>query len=172
MNVSGFNILRNSAISDEKKSCKSNISNRVTQHNKKNRSKKGPRSLKKKIQQSLSLKNLPRSDLMWIDKTKRVISLENREFDNAEKFLKNLLTKGLNRSGIPKGLRTDVEKGFTITTGDKKLRKSIKGELLEFISIDEKSLFFLQKSCLLNHIVISWDFQDLLENNYSLEPKN
>ena len=137
-NVSGFNVVRSSAISNEKEN-HAQLIFLIESHNiAKKQIKEGPEVFKERDLASFITKNLPRSDLMWIDKTRKVFSLEKREFDNAEKFLKNLLTKKLNRSGIPKGLRDDIKKGFTVTTGDKRLRKSIKEELLEFVSIDEK----------------------------------
>ncbi len=137
LNVSGFNVVRNSAASDGKNLAILAFlfeSHTIPQK----QIKKGPEIFKEKAVADFINKNLKCSDFMWIDKTQRVISMESRRFASAEKFLEELLTCGLSRSGIPKGLRNDVKNGFTISSGGKKLRRSIKEELLEIISIDEK----------------------------------
>ena len=44
--------------------------------------------------------------------------------------------------GIPKGLQGDFKKGFKVFVGNKNLRKSIKEEASELISVDGTLLHF------------------------------
>ena len=137
LSVEGFKVVRNTALSDE--NGKSTLVFMIESMNiSEKQVKQGPDVFKEKDSASFIAKNLKKSQLMWVDKDNRILSLEKREFDNAKKFLENLLTVKLNRSGIPKGLRTDFKNGFKISVGDKGLRKSIKDELLEFVTTDEK----------------------------------
>ena len=139
-NVSGFNVVKNSAFADEKNHA--TLVFLLESHEiAVKQVREGPDIFKEKDLKGFIVKNLKNSDLMWVDKTRKVLSLEKREFYNAEKFLKNLLTKKLSRSGIPKGLRDDIKTGFTISVGGKKLRKSIKEEITEFVSIDQKTFY-------------------------------
>ena len=137
MSVSGFKVIKNSAISDEKNQAiiiflleSLDISEKQV--------KEGPEVFNEKDSSSFIAKNHARSELMWVNDSKKILTLERREFSNAKKFLNNLLTAKIERSGIPKGLKEDIKKGFSISVGISGIRKSIKEELLEFVSTDEK----------------------------------
>ncbi len=71
---------------------------------------------------------------MWLGTDGRVLSLQKREFYNADLFLRNLLKNHLNKSGIPKGLKNDFKKGFKVLSGNKIKDKSIKEAISELVS--------------------------------------
>ena len=80
-------------------------------------------------------KNNKKSLSLWISKNKKILSVEKRAENDAKKFLTHLLSKELDKSGIPQGIKSDVKKGFKISVGDSS-NKSIKTQLLELISTD------------------------------------
>ena len=105
--------------------------------------KKGPEFFREDGCKSFIGKNASKTELMWIDNDYKIISLEKRKHDNAITYIKEILKKNL-QTGIPKGLQNDLRKGFKIYVGSKQLRKSIKEEVLEIISTDEK-IFYSNK---------------------------
>ena len=46
----------------------------------------------------------------WINKNKKILSLEKRVENDAKKFLNHLLAKELDKSGIPKGHKIRYQK--------------------------------------------------------------
>lgn len=136
LNSSGFNVIKNAAFSDDANHA--TLAFLLESHSiSKKHVRMGPEIFSEKDLSGFIAKNRSKSNLMWVDKSKRVMSLEDRKFISAEKFLYNLLEKS-DRSGIPKGLQKHIKKGFTVSTGGRKLQRTIKEELLEFVSIDEK----------------------------------
>ncbi len=73
---------------------------------------------------------------MWIDSSKKILSLQKRQNDDAKQFLQTLLKNHLNKSGVPKGLKMDIKKGFKIELANKTNGKSIKEALAELVSTD------------------------------------
>ena len=73
---------------------------------------------------------------MWIDSNRKILSLQRRQFHDAKQFLQDLLKNHLNKSGIPKGLKPDIKKGFKIIPAKKAAGKSIKEALVELCSTD------------------------------------
>ena len=67
----------------------------------------------------------------------RVIAiLQERKFHDAKKFLQHSLKKELSKSGIPKGLHSDLKKGFKILPAA--TSKSIKEAVSGLVNTDEK----------------------------------
>ena len=80
--------------------------------------------------------NVKKSKIMWVDSSRKILSLQKRHNNDAIKYLHDLLKNHLNKSGIPKGLKADIKKGFKIMAGQKANGKSIKEALAELCSID------------------------------------
>ena len=87
------------------------------------------------------IKNKKNTELMWIGKNKKIISLEKRKHTEATKFMTEFLKKNLG-TGIPKGLQSDFKRGFKVSIGNKNLSKSIKEAASELILIDGTFLRF------------------------------
>lgn len=137
LGAGGFNVVRHTAFSDENgRSALVFLLESVDIS--KNHVNRGPDVFKERDSGSFVAKNRRKSRLMWVDKEGRLLSLEAREFSNAGGFLQNLLTAGMGRSGVPKGLKADLRSGFRISVGGRGLRKSIKEDLAGFVSTDEK----------------------------------
>ncbi len=137
LNAGGFRVVRNTAFSDERGRSalvfvmeSVNISRMETR--------RGPDVFTEGDPAVFVAKNLKRSQMMWIGRDNHILSLEEREFDDARRFLENLLTARIGRSGLPKGLRADIKRGFRISVAGRGLRKSIKEDLLEFVTTDER----------------------------------
>lgn len=64
-------------------------------------------------------KNLKRSNMMWVGDEVRLFALLDNKYVNASSFLKFLLSKNINTSGISSGLISDIKRGFQIYSGDK-----------------------------------------------------
>ena len=73
--------------------------------------------------------------------SEEIIALEKRKHTEAVSFMNEFLKKNLN-VGIPKGLQGDFKQGFKVFVGNKNLRKSIKEEANELISVDDTFLHF------------------------------
>lgn len=104
-------------------------------------SKEGPSFFRQSDTESFVFKNSEKTELMWVKKNNRIISLEKRKHTNAVKFMKEFLKDNL-KTGVPKGLHSDFKKGFKISVGDTKLSKSIKETAGELISTDGALLYF------------------------------
>lgn len=103
--------------------------------------KNGPEFFREEDSKSFVSKNIKNSELMWIGKNKKIISLEKRTFPDASKFLTNFLKNNL-KTGIPNGIQSDLERGFVISVGSKNLSKSIKEAANKLISTDATILYF------------------------------
>jgi len=137
LGAAGFGVVRNTALSDENgRSALVFLLESVDISE--SRVNRGPDVFKEGESASFVAKNLKKSRLMWADGENRILSLERREFDNAGRFLENLLTIKLDRSGVPKGLRADLRRGFRVSVAGRGLRKPIRDGLSEFVTTDEK----------------------------------
>ena len=135
LDIGGYKVIRHAAITDEKKEASLLFlleSTIISEHY----VKEGPEFFNEFDSQQFILKNNKKTVSMWIDKNKKILSLEKRTQNNAEKFLNHLLSKELEKSGIPKGIKPDIKKGFKIEIG-KSLSKSIKMAISELIATDE-----------------------------------
>ncbi len=80
--------------------------------------------------------NKKKSIAMWINGEGKVHSLQKRPHTDAVLFLRYLIKRNLEKSGIPVGLRDDIKK-FKLVTGEYVRGKSIKEAILELVSTDE-----------------------------------
>ena len=143
LDLAGFNVIRNSSFTDENSKAallflveSLKISDNYT--------KTGPEYFNERDSQSFISKNSKKSSLMWVNDEHRVMSLEKRLHNDIKKFLADLLTKGLEKSGIPKGLKNDIKKNFKIISGDKEKNKLIKLAVSELVSTDG-AIFYSSK---------------------------
>ncbi len=135
MEVEGFRVLRKAATTDEKKEAwllflmqSLKIDDEEVRE--------GPDFFFEKDSEVFIRKNSKKSKIMWIDSSKKILSLQKRQNDDAKQFLQTLLKNHLNKSGVPKGLKTDIKKGFKIELANKTNGKSIKEALAELVSTD------------------------------------
>jgi len=140
LELEGFTVLRSKSYTDEQKEAylmfflESIQINQIYQ-------KKGPEIFREDSTKSFVSKNLKNAELIWIGNELKIIALEKRKHTDAASFIKEFLKKNLN-SGIPKGLQGDFKQGFKIFVGNKNLRKSIKEEASELISVDDTLIHF------------------------------
>ena len=135
LELGGFKVIKSRAYTDEKKQanlCFLLESLIISKYN----VKEGPEFFNDYDSSQFIAKNEKKSLSVWINKDKKILSLEKRSESDAKRFLNHLLKKELDKSGIPKGIKSDVKKGFKISLGDSISSKSIKGQLLELISTD------------------------------------
>jgi len=97
--------------------------------------KNGPDIYRKTDSESFIAKNF-KNMLIWVDDTGRVLSMQERELDDAKKFLEVHLKKSLTKSGVPSGIIPDIRRGFKVLRGDQPVSKSIKKALSELTSTD------------------------------------
>ena len=135
MEVEGFNVLRKSATTDEKKEAwllflmqSMKINDELVRE--------GPDFIFGKDSDIFISKNIKKSKIMWINSNRKILSLQNRQHNDAKQFLQDLLKHHLNKSGIPKGLKADIKKGFKVIPAKKAAGKSIKEALVELGSTD------------------------------------
>lgn len=118
MEVEGFNVLRHMAFSDEKKhACL--IFEFDSLEIPKDRVREGPEFFSEADCESFISKNSKKSEMLWINNKGKILSLQKRKHSNAKSFLHDLLKNNLEKSGIPKGLKDDIKKGFKITSRKK-----------------------------------------------------
>jgi tRNA nucleotidyltransferase (CCA-adding enzyme) len=84
----------------------------------------GPKVFDRNDSEKFLEKNLSKSDVVWVGDDVRLFALLDNKFIDAITFLRFLLSKNINASGISPGLIGDIKKGFQIYTGNK--LKSVK----------------------------------------------
>lgn len=131
----GFQVLRKSAFTDERTEAavllllqSSTISKYMV--------KKGPEIFRKKESEQFIAKN-SKNMLTWIDDDGRLLSLQEREFWDAPKFLRHILSRNLVNIGVPRGVIPDIKRGFSVLDGSKIASKSIKEALVDVTSTNE-----------------------------------
>ena len=140
LELEGFSVLRSKSYTDEQKEAYLMFfleSTQITEIYQK----KGPEIFRDDSTNSFITKNLKNTELMWIGNDLKIIALEKRKHTEAISFMNEFLQKNLN-VGIPKGLQGDFKQGFKVFVGNKNLRKSIKEEASELISVDGTLLHF------------------------------
>ena len=140
LELAGFTVLRSKSHTDEQREAYLLFfleSTKISQVYQKN----GPEFFRDDSSQSFISKNLKNTELMWIGKQKKIISLEKRKHTEATSFMAEFLKKKL-QTGVPKGLHGDFKRGFKISVGNKNLGKSIKEAAGELISTDETLVHF------------------------------
>lgn len=140
LDLAGFNVVRSGSFTDQKTDAFLFFLLEDTEISK-TYQKKGPEYFRKDSSKNFISKNLTNTELMWVGKDRKIISLEKRKFTSAEKFLGDFLKNNI-QSGVPKGLQSDFKRGFKISIGSKNLGKSIKEAINEMISTDGTILHF------------------------------
>jgi tRNA nucleotidyltransferase (CCA-adding enzyme) len=140
LELEGFEVLRSKPHTDQQKEAYLFFllaSTKISKMYQKN----GPEYFRENSSKSFISKNLVNTELMWIGKNKKIISLEKRKHTEVVKFMIEFLKKNL-RTDIPKGLQSDFKRGFKVSIGSKNLSKSIKEAASELISTDGTLLHF------------------------------
>ena len=136
LELGGFQVLRKSAITDEKSEAAMLFllySPVIEIFMKKN----GPDVFRRSESENFIFRN-SKNKLTWVDDDGRILSLQEREFYDAKKFLQSLLKKNLSKAGIPNGIIPDMKRGFKVLVGHHQMAsKSIKKALTELTSTDE-----------------------------------
>lgn len=135
LELGGFQVLRKSAITDEK----SEAAMLFLLHSsviEKFMVKNGPDVFRRSESENFILRN-SKNKLTWVDEDGRILSLQEREFYDAKKFLQSLLKKNLSKAGIPNGIILDMKRGFKVLGGHQVTSKSIKKALAELTSTNE-----------------------------------
>ncbi len=135
LRLAGFEVLRSSAVTDEKSEVALLFllrSLKIERH----MIKKGPDIFKRKESENYIAKNSKKTQLMWIDESAKLLSLQERVHYDVRPFLQYLLRRNLSSSGIPRGLVPDIRKGFKVLNGKQAVSKSIKKALSELITTD------------------------------------
>jgi tRNA nucleotidyltransferase (CCA-adding enzyme) len=132
LELGGFKVLRKGATTDEK----SEAAMLFLLHSttiEKFMVKNGPDVFRKPESESFVLRN-SKNKLTWVDDQGKILSLQQREFSDAKKFLQSLLKKNLANAGIPSGIIPDMKRSFVISGGHQVTSKSIKKALAELTS--------------------------------------
>lgn len=103
--------------------------------------KDGPDYFFKSDVEKFILKNAQKTNLLWIGSDRKLYSLEKRRFNSATKFVNNLLKEDIEKSGVPKGIKGDIKKGFRILNGAKIAEESIKMAISDIVSTDERIFY-------------------------------
>ncbi len=140
LEIGGFNVLRSTSYTDEKKDAYLLFLLESTVIPKKF-SKIGPEFFRENDCRSFISKNIPKTELMWINEDRKIVSLEKRKNHDAVKFVSQFLKDNL-QTGIPKGLQSDFKKGFRVYLGTKNLTKSIKEVSKDLISTNDTIFHF------------------------------
>ena len=116
LNKEGFNVLRNDAVAyDENKA--SLLFLLESLQISKNEIRTGPEVFSSDFSNKFVSSNVKKAKLMWVNKDGRLQSIQSRRYENAKKFLTDLIKNHIGESGIPKGLRADFKNGFKIVVG-------------------------------------------------------
>jgi tRNA nucleotidyltransferase (CCA-adding enzyme) len=135
LELGGFHVLRKGAIVDEK----SEAAMLFLLHSttiEKSMVKNGPDVFRKAESENFILRN-SKNKLTWVDDDGKILSLQQREFYEAKKFLQSLLKKNLSKAGIPSGIIPDMKRSFRVLGGNQVTSKSIKKALAELTSTNE-----------------------------------
>jgi tRNA nucleotidyltransferase (CCA-adding enzyme) len=101
----------------------------------------GPNIFMREETANFILKNQKKSLITWVDSEMRVSTLIRRKTTNAKHFLKLLLTKKIESSGITRGLVGDIQRLFRLYSGDdQKIIGIAKEAVKELITSDQRVL--------------------------------
>ncbi len=134
LELAGFQVLRRSAITDEKSEA-AILFLLSTPIIEKFMVKNGPNIYRRSDSENFIAKN-SKNMLIWIDESGKILSMKERELYDAKKFLQFLLRKNLSKSGIPNGISADIRRSFKVLDGKQVSSKSIKKALVELTSTD------------------------------------
>ena len=140
LSVGGFNVLKSAGFTDEKKESYLLFLLESSVIPKKY-AKIDPDFFREKDCRSFISKNQSKTELMWIDENRKIVSLEKRKYPDAVKFISDFL-KNILETGVPKGLQDDFKRGYKVFLGTKNLSKSIKEVANQLTSTDERIFYF------------------------------
>ena len=103
-------------------------------------SQNGPEFFRQDDSERFISKNLKNNEPMWIGKNQKITALKKRHHVNAIEFMSDCLKDS--KKNVPKGLQKNLEEGFEVSIGKKRLTKSIKEAASELISVDDVFLYF------------------------------
>ena len=138
LEIGGFTVLRNKSHIEQDKEIylffflESVIISRIY-------SKSGPEFFRADDSKKFISKNLKSMEPMWIGKNKKITVLKKRRHVDASEFMTECLKE---RGNMPKGLQSDLERGFEVSVGERNLTKSIKEAASELILTDDVFLYF------------------------------
>lgn len=135
LDLSGFEVLRKSCITDERSEAALLFLLRSSTIEK-NLIRRGPDVFMRKESENYIAKNSRKSQVMWVNDIGKILSLQESAYHDAKTFLQYLLKKNLSASGIPSGLVKDIKHDFKILNGRQATSKSIKKALSELITTD------------------------------------
>ena len=140
LEIEGFKVIRSIGITDEKgEACLVFLMKSLIIED--NFLRDGPDYFFERESETFVLKNAKNS-MMWIGSNRKILSLQKRKHVDVQLFLRDLLKNHLNKSGIPKGLKADIKKGFKVFPARKATGKSIKEAITEILSTDATILSF------------------------------
>ena len=140
LEIEGFKVLRHAGIANEKNEAGLMflLQSLTIEENFK---RDGPDYFFESESETFISKN-SKNSMMWIGPNRKILSLQKRQQNDALLFVKDLLKDHLNKSGIPKGLKVDIKKGFKVMPAKKATGKSIKEAVAELVSTDATILSF------------------------------
>jgi tRNA nucleotidyltransferase (CCA-adding enzyme) len=140
LELADFRVVRSTCVTDEEKTAafgfllESVTLSAYTQ-------KIGPNIFMREETANFILKNQKKSLITWVDSEMRVSTLVRRKTTNAKHFLKLLLTKKIESSGITRGLVGDIQRLFRLYSGDdQKIIGIAKEAVKELITSDQRIL--------------------------------
>ena len=140
LELANFRVVRSTCVTDEEKTAafgfllESVTLSAYTQ-------KIGPNIFMREETANFILKNQKKSLITWVDSEMRVSTLVRRKTTNAKHFLKLLLTKKIESTGITRGLIGDIQRLFRLYSGDDlKIIGIAKEAVKELITSDQRIL--------------------------------
>jgi tRNA nucleotidyltransferase (CCA-adding enzyme) len=140
LELANFRVVRSTCVTDEEKTAafgfllESVTLSAYTQ-------KIGPNVFMKEETANFILKNQKKSLITWVDCEMRVSNLVRRKTTNAKHFLKLLLTKDIESTGITRGLVGDIQRLFRLYSGDdQKINGIAKEAVKDLITSDQRIL--------------------------------
>ncbi len=138
LELANFKVVRSTCVTDEEETAafgfllESVTLSEYTQ-------KIGPNIFMREETANFILKNQKKSLITWVDSEMRVSTLIRRKTTNAKHFLKLLLTKKIESTGITRGLVGDIQRLFRLYSGDdQKINGIAKEAVEELISSDQR----------------------------------
>ena len=140
LELANFKVVRSTCVTDEEETAafgfllESVTLSEYTQ-------KIGPNIFMREETANFILKNQKKSLITWVDSEMRVSTLLRRKTTNAKHFLKLLLTKKIESTGITRGLVGDIQRLFRLYSGDdQKIIGIAKEAVKELITSDQRIL--------------------------------
>lgn len=140
LELAGFIVIRSTCITDEKRSAafifllESIFLSLYIE-------KIGPEVFRKKETANFISKNRKISNLIWINRQMRVSTLVKRNLINAKDFIKMLVSKKIENTGISSGLKEDIQQTLCVYTANEFRLKGIIKEAINELTTTERLAF-------------------------------